>query len=264
MGGRTRSSFPIEDSGFPETDEEMKQAYELYLSEINAGHLKETPVSYKEFTDNCRSMVHLHHKRLWNTVKSKLENYVGPRYRFVVSRNPYGERRKCGLFINVPNTIIQLKRHYQEFAKLYGKPFDPETILDEISNEESDFWNKVFRSNYLLGILFGYGYQNSYEFDWRMRNSFSTPRLKVEGQELMPLIKEKITIEDLRLPNISVYSVTDRKLKKYRKERKAIIKELKGKDFEKTIKAWLTEGAQKGNTSVPLEMPTDKSAFLEK
>lgn len=244
-GSKPMSSFPIEDSGFPETEEEIKRSYQLYLSEIQDKNLKDLQVPYEEFAEHCYLSSHLHHKRLWDAVKEKISSFVGPRYRFVVRRNPYGERRKSGLFINIPNMIAKLRRHYHEFAREYGTSFDPETILDEISNEDSVFWNKVFTSNYLLGILFGYGHMNAYEFDWRSKHALSMERLQIKGQEEMPLMKQKITIKDLRLPNISVYSVTDKKLEKYRHERESIIKEFDGKDFEKIVKAWLSEGISK-------------------
>ncbi len=243
MGSKPMSSFPIEDGGFPETEDETKTSYELYLSEIQAGNLKETPVCYEEFAEGCQSLVHLHHRKLWNLVQDRLKEYVGPRYRFVVRKNPFGLRRRAGLFINVPNAILTLKRYYDEFERLYGRPFEPEHIVDEIADEESDFWTKVFSSNYFQGVLFGYGCQNSNEFDWRMKNALYSPRLEIEGQELEPLIKKEINIRDLRLPNISVYSFADRKLEKYRRERERIVKELEGKDFEQTVKKWLSEGA---------------------
>jgi hypothetical protein len=242
MGSKPMSTFPVEDCGFPESEEEIKLAYELYLSESMVGNLKESPVSYDEFAEDCRDSIHLHYRELWNASRERLKDYVGPRYRFVLRKNPFGEQRRGGLFINVPNTLHALKHYYQEFAEVYGGPFEPEKVLNEISNDESPFWTCVFRSNYTQGLIFGYGRENSHEFDWQMKNKLSLPRLEIEGQSLEPLMKKNIKVPDLRLPSISVYSVADEKLKKYRQERKLIFKELKGKDFEQTVKTWLSKG----------------------
>lgn len=242
LGSKPMSSFPIEDGGFPETEAEIGQSYALYLSEINVGNLKETPVTYDEFRKNCQRSVHLHFKKLWESVQDKLNDCIGPRYRFAVRKNPFGERRKGGLFINVPNTILVLKRNYQEFEKVFGGPFDPDIILDEIEIEDSLFWSKVFCSDYLKGLLFGYGRRSSCEFEWRMKHGFIIPRLVIEGQEIEPLMKENIKVKDLRLPNMSVYSCTNRKLEKYKRERELIIKELEGKDFITSVKAFLSVG----------------------
>ncbi len=246
------STFPIEDGGFPETEDETKIAYELYLSEIQAGNVNETPATYDEFAANCQSQLHLHHRKLWSVARERLKDYVGPRYRFVVKKNPFGLRRRTGLFINIPNTILTLRLYRQDFELAYGGPFDPENIVDEIADEESPFWNKLFSSNYCMGLLFGYGRQNSYEFDWRMKNAIFADRLEVQGQEVMPLMKKNVKIRDLRLPNISVYSLGDRKLDKYRKERDSIIRDLEGKDFEKTMKARLSEGLHRSSRNPSL------------
>lgn len=242
MGSKPICTFPIEDGGFPETPDETQLAYELYLAEIKAGNLKEMPTSYDEFAKGCQNSVHLHHKMLWNLVNERLKEYVGPRYRFVVRKNPFGQRRRAGLFINIPNAILILKRYYQDFEKVYGASFDPENILDELGKEESIFWNRVFASNYLQGLILGYGRQNSSEFDWKMRNNIVTQRLERKGQEIEPLGKANITISDLPLPKFSIYSVDDRKLEKYSRERDLILEEFEGKDFEKVVKTWLANG----------------------
>ena len=242
MGSKPMCSFPIEDSGFPESDEEIERAYNLYASEIGSISPKESPISYDKFLQNCRNCTHLHHRKLWETNEKKLKASVGPRYRFVVRRNPFGEQRKTGLFINVPNMLLTLKKYYQEFLEVYGKAFEPEVVLNELSDENSAFWSSVFSSNYTQGLLFGYGRHNSYEFDWQMKNAPDFPHISNNEYEIETLMRRNIKFSDLRLPSISIYSVNDNKIEKYRKEREQILKELDGKDFEQTVKMWLGKG----------------------
>lgn len=244
MGSKPMCTFPVEDTGAPESEEEIKLAYERYLAESIMGNVQESPVSYDSFAEHCRNSVHLHTRALWNAAQEKLKDYVGPRYRFVVRRNPFGERRQGGLFINIPNTLYVLKRYSHDFIEVYGEPFDSEKVLEEITDEDSPFWTRVFGSNYTQGLLFGYGRQNSYEFDWQTKNALNLPRLEIEGQPIEPLMKKNIKATDLRLPSISIYSLADEKLKKYERERDRILKELKGKDFEQTVKIWLSKGQE--------------------
>lgn len=168
-----------------------------------------------------------------------MSELVGPRYRFVIRRCPFGLRRKDGLFINVPNVLFVLNRYYADFFKEYGSQFEPQAALDEIDNEDSIFWERVFQSNYLQGLLFGYGAKNSFVFDWQCKADLSLSKILHKRQSIEPLLNRNISVADLQLPPAMVYSVGDEVLKKYCHERKAIIREFKGKDFEQTVKQWL-------------------------
>jgi hypothetical protein len=244
MGSKPMSTFWIEDSGYPETEEEAKVAYNLYLSEIKAGNIQESPISYGEFSRDCLTSVHLHTKRLWDSTKNQLKDYVGPFYRFVEMKSSFGKQARWGLFINIPSTLMTLKHHYQEFVEIYGEAFDPEMVINEISNQGSPFWTLMFASNLAQGLLFGYGSQNAHTFEWQLNHNILLPYLDIEGQHLVPLMKKQITVKDLSLPRFRVYSVTDRRLDEYKREQKLIQKEFHGKNFEKTVKECLSKGSR--------------------
>ena len=239
MGSKPMSTFCIYD-GFPETAEEIESYYKVCLSAQKNSNSKEV-LDHDTFVKDCQSSKYLRHQKMWTAAQEMLKTEIGPRYRFVMRKNPFGEK-KGGLFINVPNTLLALQQYYQEFAKIFGADFEPRKVLDEISDENSLFWECIFQSNYAQGLLFGYGRQNSIEFSWQTENGVSLPQLR--NQE-SPILKENVKVTDLRLPTISTYSLGDEILEKYRKERILILKEFQGKNFEEVVRDWLGRGTKK-------------------
>lgn len=240
MGSKPMSTFPI-DNGYPETEEESKKYYVEYLTLLKKEN-SSSLLTYEDFSEKCKNNIHLHTRSLWDTWQKRMKNYVGPRYQFVVRKSPFGQGRQGGLFINIPNTLLTLKCYYQEFAEIYGAPFDPEQVLNEIGNENSSFWEHIFQSNYAQGLLLGYGRNNSFAFSWQITNHLSFFPITNKEQQVEPLLKSSITLSDLPLPPICVYSVGDRVLANYKKERKEILKQFQGKDFETLTKEWLQHG----------------------
>jgi hypothetical protein len=170
-----------------------------------------------------------------------MNSLLGPRYRFFVRKNPYGARHQEGLFINIPNFLFVLKAHYTDFAKIGGE-FDYEQVLNEFENEDSLFWDKVCKSDFLMGLLFGYGAKNAFAFVWRSKYNLQLPIIFGKHQGWDPVYQQNISIKDLPLPRLCAYSLGDETIEKYLKERKQIIKAFKGRSFEETVYEWLSAG----------------------
>jgi hypothetical protein len=244
MGSKPMSTFEI-DAGFPETEEEKKRYYRDYLRAQNSAS-KQSLMSYEQFSKQCDNSLHFHYKHLWETWQAKMLQEVGPCYLFVARKNPYGERRKSGLFINVPHTLLTLKKYYQEFVEMNGAPFDPQQVLNEISDENSSFWEKAFHSNYTQGLLLGYGRKNAFAFSWQVENNIMASALPLLNE---PTFKQDIAISDLQLPSVQVFSLGDEILETYKRERSQILDELKNKDFEAAVMQWLQKGRSKNQSS---------------
>lgn len=148
-------------------------------------------------------------------------------------------RKDDGLFINIPNVVYILKKHYSDFVDLTGMTFDPGTILDSIEDAESPFWGQVFKNHYLLGLILGYGQKNAFLFDWKCRHSFSIDTVSIERfRELARLRhrtkamrKANILVEDLEIPYFVVFDIDDKEMVRYSHEREKIIDFLKDKEL---------------------------------
>ena len=245
MGTKPMSTFNL-DSGFPESEEERKSYYHRRLNEWKEENSLEPCESYEEFSKNCEKQPHSHHQRLWKAWQEQMGSYVSPRYLFVTRKAPFGDRREDGLFINVPSTIYVLKSNYASFSKITGMGFDPDTILKELSHDESLFWERAFQSHYLGGLLYGYGEKNAVCFEWEIKNECAVPLMRIADhptidQTVDIFSKKNVTLADLKLPLFGVYSLDDPTIKKYKREKEYILKELKGKDFYQTVVKWLSE-----------------------
>lgn len=62
-------------------------------------------------------------------------------------------------FVNINKTILILKKHYSLFKKITEMDFDQKNIVYEIEGP-SIFWEKVFSSAELVGLLYGFGEKN--------------------------------------------------------------------------------------------------------
>ena len=154
-------------------------------------------------------------------------------------------------FVNIPETAKIIQKHYDLFRKYIGKDFDVLETVFEFKNENSSFWNKIFAEESspeqicLLGILFGYGIENSYEFSWYFldkRNAElkdlidSIYSSQIKKLSLQPNFKN-ISATCFPLPGFISFSAFDFNIKKYEEERNKIIELYKRQDIvEFTIK----------------------------
>lgn len=191
-----------------------------------------------DFSLDPRNITSLSPLNSWDEWEEKMKNIVGPCFRFT-SMNLNNHR--FGLFINVPNVVCILKMHYQEFATINKGPFDPDAVIDEIGQENSNFWNQVLQSSLGNGLLLGYGKRNALLFDYRP----ILPRFADMKNRITVLSKKEVRVSDLPLPSFCVFCLGDEIMEHYKRQRIEIIKAFSGKDFEAVVKQWLRIGCEK-------------------
>ncbi len=143
--------------------------------------------------------------QFWKDVeKRKLKN---PNFCFV-ERTAFPPQLSSHFFIN-RKAIAEILTTYQDaFSKVEGFTSPTELVYD-FENESSIFWNAVLQDHYFLGLLFGYGAENSNyylvsEYDQRCTNPY----------QIQALIKRRVNLADLPIPSFS-YPESDRQMIDY-------------------------------------------------
>jgi hypothetical protein len=110
----------------------------------------------------------------WSMWEEKLKTLPMHRYLFVERTIgiPSDQRDRYIYFVNILETAKVIRQHYPLFKEYVGFDFDPLAVVFEMKNPTSLFWTAIWgrevtdRSVCLMGILFGYGFENSYPFSW--------------------------------------------------------------------------------------------------
>jgi hypothetical protein len=76
--------------------------------------------------------------------------------------SPFSKKARAAFLVNIAATTYLLKNRYGEFRNFVGFDFDPLSIVFEIEDDESPFWNKVVTDEYFLGLVLGYGDMNAW------------------------------------------------------------------------------------------------------
>jgi hypothetical protein len=130
-----------------------------------------------------------------------------------------------GLIANSAEVIRVLIEHYEIFSKELALQFDPIKVVLEFEDGDSSFWNTVFQSHYLQGILFGYGVANAYLFSEYIEKSeqqeFSLRSFRFNARKKY----------GISLPRFRSYFIDDPVVEKYRLEREQIAARLKENTF---------------------------------
>ena len=243
LGSKAMTTFDITET-LSETEEDFKRDYENARSfeekcKSNPEHFHSDAMTlpdYKVYRERCLKNMHvmrfLHHKNLW-------ENWLHEKGSVSNSIYKLTARGGRGLFVNVPNAISILKKYYADFSEKTGIEFDIDTIIDSIDDLESAFWNEVFKSNYLVGLMMGYGQKNSYLFDWAGKKSLpmnviSLGRFKELSrinQHRNVIGKINVDVHDLEIPYFATFEINSEDVERYSKEREKIIHFLKDKEL---------------------------------
>lgn len=239
MGSKPLSCFEVKDIYSMST---AKFAYQQYQKEN-----PNSQISFEEFQKQRKSSLpqlplRLCFEKLWNHWNEKINSSISPCYQFVSRKSPFNPEVNFGLFINVPSTTYVLKKNYDSFSEITGISFDPFTILNEISNNDSLFWERVFHSHYLMGLLFGFGERNAFFFDWGAQHNAFPPdqqRLELSDKRFVDENKTNVSCADLKLPLFGSFTIEDPCLEKYKNERNYILQQFKGKDFMTVVMQWL-------------------------
>jgi len=144
--------------------------------------------------------------------------------------------------LNVQQTIWTLQKHYDIFRQELGFDFDPVAVTMDFKNVDCTFWKQVFENHLLSGIVYGYGYKNSYFF-----NLYSKiPQASSDPPPFFSSLTRKgeadnrsLTVENITLPSFHSFGLPFNKdplLEKYKLERVEIKKNLNESNFfEKTL-----------------------------
>lgn len=171
---------------------------------------------------------------LWEKWK-RLHNTHTPNFSFVTLK----EQPNNLYFINKKILKNTLQMHYSLFVKFVGEDFSIDQIISEIDNPNSFFWKKIFKGHEILGILFGYGTENALAFarthkvigEAKNDNMFSVQTTKIAKLQM----EKKISLKDLDLPVFRVFSVPDKQILIYEKERKDIQKQYHNHNLRKLL-----------------------------
>jgi len=151
-------------------------------------------------------------------------------------------------FVNVSNTLMVFLEYYDDFKKLYGKDFDPLEKIYEIQEEKSEFWDKILTDYYALGLIFGYGKNNSLCFVYMNKTYEAKGKYAQSILELPfnPYENESVLLDDgMSYQNFGLppyrHLRTDAKLEQYKKEREKIYALYKNKNPLEVIFKQLTE-----------------------
>jgi hypothetical protein len=173
----------------------------------------------------------------WLKIRDKFKT---PLFLLVERPSPLVEGRAVFL-INIANTAIVIKKHHHELKEFVGFDFDPLHMVFEIENEESEFWNKVLRNDYFLGMFLGYGSDNAWLA--QMHESSHENQQTSKLHDFVETIfskspasnSEAKTKEDFafQLPSFGCYSKQQSTalLERYKQDRDRIRKLYKGKDI---------------------------------
>lgn len=180
--------------------------------------------------------------RLWekNLKKDKINNYIIAHFPMKASDLDFV------YIINIIETATIIKTHYSLFRDYIGFDFDPLEIIFEIYNENSVFWNKLLNNEKtipesvcLLGILFGYGIENSYPYsllfdDERtgLSKKFTSALLNQVIKEPHPTTVKKLSAKDFFIPGFKTFSLLKTKRMRYEQEKIEIMNIYRRKDLE--------------------------------
>lgn len=147
-------------------------------------------------------------------------------------------------FLDILKTTIIIQENYEIFKREVGFDFDPPEIVLQIQNEDSLFWKKVKKNSALLGLLFGYGKENSWGFHWKYfqagtKNPFAELPHSLSNEKSL-CGKASINLQNFPIPSFASFDSGEIE-NQYKIEREKIRKIYRGRDFLKVTLEKLTQ-----------------------
>ncbi|MEX0961706.1 MAG: hypothetical protein WDZ28_02485 [Simkaniaceae bacterium] len=212
------------------TEEEWLKAYSSYMELIPSDRKAQVIEDLKEYIAQYDLDVNW---RRWKILQSKNVNSAFL-FREVKTESPNVVLIKL---INSKEVIKTLFKNYDIFKREVKIDFDPFEVTMEFENLESVFWEKVFNSHLLMGILYGYGIDNAYLFseERKHKETFAKP---IFSRQPFPNEREERMreggIENLEIPFFVSYAndcEEDPIVAYYKEIRKKIQRQLKNIDL---------------------------------
>jgi hypothetical protein len=179
-----------------------------------------------------------HFEENWEKWEKIQDQFPMTRYLLFKTDNPIESKTdpKTAMvyFVNILQTALTMLQHYELFKEAVGTEFNPFDMAYDFKNRDSPFWQLVSDNSALMGILFGYGRENSWMFHWK---HFDHDEKKDHFAKIVTTYSSdysrqgKNKLADFSLPAFMVINTKDKMIKKYRKEREEIKKIYKGQDF---------------------------------
>lgn len=217
-GSKSMTIFPIDSY----TDEEKEALIEQLPEEQ-----KKSAVLFKNY-DLANN---------WGKWERIRERFSIEGYLLFKREHPDSPKHALIYFVNTQQLALTLQMNYELFRRETGMDFDP---VEVVFNMEKwpNFWEEIFDNPALdnaalIGILFGYGFENSFCFQWKW---WSSPELEKFANSLHFHFSDQqqsgeATLDHLSLPVFASFSKHDKMIEKYKKEREEIKKTYVGKDF---------------------------------
>lgn len=230
LGSKPVTIFNINMS-FPEEDHEIIQYYNSIRSESTC-EASAIP-SIEDFRIECKKLAnsHMNRKKLWILWKERPHKTLSRRFIIDSRTCEFGEEA-MGLFINVPLLEYTLVDNFELFERETQVIFDPYSVVNEIFDASSPFWNKVFSNHFLLGILLGYGKKNSFIFSCNSKVETEVISSLNEIQKTNVQLSENVSISDLQPPMFLSFAIYDEEIQKYSHEKEKIVEFYKDRDFK--------------------------------
>lgn len=213
LGSKPMTAFYF----YPAPNEQEKRI----IYEAQSEQLKKQ-ISFEKFhpnRDDC--------KQVWKDWKAIEKKYLGKQFLFVED-----EELEHGIFINIQTVTFILDKYYEEFSKVVQQPFNPDKAVYLIGNSSESFWQKIKKSDYLMGLLFGFGEKNAQYFQWEKEGKahyfFRRYSENFCNQEKK---KKEMSVEDLDIPEFIAYQTVDEQEERYKLEREKCIQLYKNQDF---------------------------------
>ncbi len=213
-GSKPMTSIPL----IHYTQEEMENWYNSLPEEEKKNVIK---VPHNNFPENWKK---------WEKISSKF-----PMGRYRLFKKEFPEQPKVDLvyFADIPKIALTLEKYYDIFKRYKGTDFDPIAEAFNI-DKESSFLNENLLNSITIGLLYGFGLQNSLFFEWKYDGTLSN---HYGFQESLQSHFSDISyyggeLRHLRIPVFASYSfLKDPIIEKYEKEKREIQQIYKGKNF---------------------------------
>ena len=138
-------------------------------------------------------------------------------------------------FVNIYETALVIQKNYPIFRKRIGEDFDSLDVVFELQEESSKFWDIVFEQSELVGLLYGFGLENSLCFSWKYRDNKANIQDFAHSLNSNFSIQRKnygsATIHTFSLPIFAEFNKNHCMVNRYEAERKEIKKIYKNQDF---------------------------------
>src|SRR3990167_984920 len=126
--------------------------------------------------------------------------------KYILFRRDYIDDGKIAnvYLVNILQTALAIQENYAAFRTVVGFDFDPIKIVYEIQDLDSEFWNKTLKHAGLLGILLGFGAQNSWIFQWKYSDqAFCLRDVQQEFSESQK--KGNASLANFRIPVFAIF-----------------------------------------------------------